>query len=76
MKLAQRLADLVSPLRRRVRKMPAEQMGVWLDVAGSEMSRAFADYLRTKDASALAEFDRGVATLAAMSDELHHRRSV
>ncbi|MFJ1700417.1 hypothetical protein ACIOHC_36100 [Streptomyces sp. NPDC088252] len=76
MKLAQRLTGLVSPLRRRVRSMPAEQMGVWLDVAGSEMSRAFTDYLRTREASALAEFDRGVATLVAMSDELHRRRNV
>ncbi|MFD4858410.1 hypothetical protein [Streptomyces atratus] len=76
MKLAQRLIDLISPLRRRLRSMPAEQMGLWLDVAGSEMSRAFADYLRTQDASALAEFDRGVATLAAMSGELHRRRAI
>lgn len=56
--------------------MPADQMGMWLDVAGSEMSQAFREYLRTQDAAQLAEYDRGVATLVAMSEELHRRRKV
>ncbi|MFH9606879.1 hypothetical protein [Streptomyces sp. NPDC017448] len=56
--------------------MPTDQMLLWLDVAGSEMSRAFSEYLRAGDAADLAEFDRGVATLVALSDELHRRRQV
>lgn len=62
-------------IRRRIRRMTPDQMLLWVDAAGTEMSRAFADYVRSLDPVDLAEFDRGLTTLVAMSEALHARRS-
>ncbi|MFE9834017.1 hypothetical protein ACFYP4_02540 [Streptomyces sp. NPDC005551] len=70
------LADLVSTTRRRVRRMSVEDMGIWLDAAGSGMSKAFAEYVRDRDPAALAEFERGLAILVAMNQEVRDRQKV
>lgn len=73
MKIPARLDVQAIVARRRIQRMTAEQMVAWLDNAGSEMSRAFASYARTRDPADLAEFDLGVAILVAMSQTLHDR---
>lgn len=74
MRLPSRLEVLAALVRRRVRRMTVEQMVTWLDVAGTELSRAAAAYARHRDPADLAEFDRGLATLIAMSQVLHGQR--
>lgn len=76
MRIPSRLEVQASLVRRRVARMRPEQMGMWMDTAGSEMSRAFHQYLRTGEGADLEEFDRGVATLLAMSQVLHDRKSL
>lgn len=71
MRIPSRLEIQASLVRRRVSRMAPDQMLTWVDAAGTEMSRAFADYVRTKDPTLLAEIDRGLATLLAMSQALH-----
>lgn len=76
MRLPRWLTEAVSTTRRRVRRMSTEEMGVWVDAAGSEMSRAFAQYVRERNPADLAEFERGLAILVAMNEELRARQSV
>lgn len=76
MKTPSWLRDLVEPARRKVRRMPTEQMGLWVDAAGTEMSRSFAEYVRTRDEVHLVEFERGLGTLIAFAEELRVRNSV
>lgn len=61
-------------VRRKVRRMSPEQMGMWVDASGTDMSRAFATYVRTRDEVHLQEFERGLAVLVAMNQELRARR--
>jgi hypothetical protein len=73
-----RIPEWLSPpatrVRSKVRRMSVEDIGRWTDVAGSEMSQAMAQYVATRDAAALAELERGVATLVAVVEELRARR--
>jgi hypothetical protein len=72
-KIPGRLADLVSSTRRRLKRMTAEDMVLWADVAGSEMSRAFRSYARDRAPESLAEVERGLGILVAMVEELRSR---
>lgn len=73
MKSPEWLRPLISTTRRRVRQMSVEDMGRWVDVAGSEMSRAFAAYVRERNPQSLAEVERGLGILTAMVEELRER---
>ncbi|MFI0265629.1 hypothetical protein [Streptomyces luteogriseus] len=53
--------------------MTVEEMGRWVDVAGSEMSRAFAAYVSERDPQSLAEVERGLGILVAMVEEIRER---
>lgn len=53
--------------------MTPDEMGRWVDVAGSEMSKAFATYVRDHDPKTLAEVERGLGILLAMVTELRER---
>jgi hypothetical protein len=74
MRLPTRLELQAAIVRRRVRRMTREQMVAWVNSAGTEMSQAFTEHARTGDQDALAEFDRGLAVLVAMSQTLHGRQ--
>lgn len=74
MRLPSRLEVQAALVRRRVRRMTPEAMLLWLDTAGTEMSRAAAAYVRTREPAELAELDRGLAVLIAMSQVLHGQR--
>lgn len=73
MRIPTRLEATASLVRRRVRRMSPEQMSLWLSAAGTDMSLALDHYVRSREAADLVEFDRGVATLLAMSEVLHGR---
>lgn len=64
--------------RRRVRRMPSDQLYTWVQVSGSEMSRAFSSYAQSQgaDEASLAEAERGVVILVAITEELRRRRNV
>lgn len=74
MRIPSRLEIQATLVHRRVRSLPSDQVLRWLDIAGTEMSRAAADYVRNADPAALAEYDRGLAVLLAMSRVFHHQR--
>ena len=73
MKIPDWLLDVVSSTRRRLRRMPPEDMLRWWDIAGSEMSKAMAEYVRTRSPEALAEVERGLGMTVAMVEELKRR---
>lgn len=73
MKVPAWLLDVVSSTRRRLRRMPPEDMLRWFDVAGSEMSKAMVEYVRTRSPEALAEVERGLGMTIAMVEELRNR---
>lgn len=73
MKIPTWLADIANPVRRKVRRMTGQQMVMWLDVAGSEMSKALHEHVRTGKEEPLREAERGLATLIAMVEELRER---
>lgn len=59
--------------RRRIQRMTEQEIGVWVDVAGSEMARCIRDYLKDREQTNLVGFEEGVATLAAIAQELRSR---
>lgn len=73
MKLPAWLRTLVEPAARKVARMSPEDMLRWADIAGGEMRRSMSDYTRTRDRRDLAEFERGLAVLVAMDEELRRR---
>ena len=59
--------------RRRIQRMTEQEIGMWVDVAGSEMARSLRDYLKDHEDTDLAVFEEGVATLVAITEELRSR---
>lgn len=73
MRLPDWLRDTVVPLSRRVRRMDADQMLMWVDASATDMRQGLAEHVRTGAPSALAEYERGLAVLVAMAEELRRR---
>lgn len=73
MKVTARLRDLMSPARRKIRLMTAHDMLRWADDAGGRMRQSLASYAQSGSLVDLAEYEQGVAVLAAFAEELRAR---